>query len=60
MAHRRVTVEPSIENLVTEIVHGGTGTTVALLTYTALLELRRLLANHGLIEHQFATSRNLP
>ena len=43
-----LTVEPSIERALDEAVSGPDGTLFALPTYTALIELRRLLADRGL------------
>jgi UDP-N-acetylmuramyl tripeptide synthase len=50
----RIHVEPSLERAVDGAVAGATGRLYALPTYTAMLELRGLLARRGVAEGSFA------
>ncbi len=49
----RITVEPVVERALDAVVE-GTGPLVVLPTYTAMLELRRLMAARGAVEGAFA------
>ncbi len=53
----RIATDPDLTTVLRQIERTKRGTTVCCLTYTALLEFRRLLARRGLLAHQFAEAK---
>jgi UDP-N-acetylmuramyl tripeptide synthase len=54
VAEERIVTVPALEAALDDALAGGTGRLVAIPTYTAMLELRELLARRSLVAGQFA------